>query len=165
MENSDIKLFKILDQLEIKYKIYEHDPIKTVKEAIEKQIILPGLNLKNLLIKDKKKENFYLVILEDNKLLDINKFKEVTNTKKISFAKNDELYTLMKVYPGSVGPFGLINDKENKIKVVLDKAIEEELPKTLVNFHPNRNNATIALTKKDFLKYLKYLNKDIIILK
>ena len=161
----DEKLIKILEKLDIRYKIYNHEPIKTINEAIEKNLDMPGLNLKNLLIKDKKNNEFYLMILDELKLFDSKKFKEVTNTKKISFATEEELFSLLKLTPGEVGPFGLINEEENNIKVVFDEALEKANEEELVNFHPNRNNGTIALTKKDLIKYLNYLEKEIIILK
>lgn len=161
---NDEKLIKTLEKLNINYKIYEHEPIKTVKDADEKNLVMPGLNLKNLLVKDKKNNEFYLVILDDHKQFDSKKFKEKTNTKKISFASEEELYSLLKLTPGEVGPFGLINEEENKIKVVFDEDLKNASEEELVNFHPNRNNATLALTKKDFEKYLNYLEKGIILL-
>jgi len=95
----DEKLIKILEKLDIRYKIYNHEPIKTINEAIEKNLDMPGLNLKNLLIKDKKNNEFYLMILDELKLFDSKKFKEVTNTKKISFATEEELFSLLKLTP------------------------------------------------------------------
>lgn len=163
--NKDKTLIELLEKLNIDYKIHNHEPIKTVQDAIDKNLEMPGLNLKNLLIKDKKNNEFYLVILDDKKQFDSKKFKEVTNAKKISFASEEELYNILKLTPGEVGPFGLINEKDNKVKIVFDIDLANASEEELVNFHPNRNDGTLSLTKKDFLKYLEYLQKEIIILK
>lgn len=163
--NNDEKLITILEKLNISYTIYNHEPIRTVQDAIDKNLEMPGLNLKNLLIKDKKNNEFYLVILDDKKQFDSKKFKEATGTKKISFASEEELFNLLKLTPGEVGPFGLINEDENKVKVVFELELYEAKDEELVNFHPNRNDGTIALTKKDFLKYLNHLQKEIYVLK
>lgn len=161
MNNKEQSIYEILKKLNIDYKVYEHEAIYTVEDANKLGLQMEGLNLKNLLLKDKKTNQFYLVILSDDQRLDLKKLKEDYNLKKLTFATEEELYELMNLVPGEVGPFGLIYDKENKVSVILSKEIKEAEENTLVNFHPNKNTATIGITKKDFLRYLKYLKKDI----
>jgi len=162
MNNKEKDIYEILKKLNISYKIYEHEAIHTIEEANQKGVHFEGLNLKNLLLKDKKTNHFYLVILEDNQKINRKELKQEYQLKEITFATEEELYSLMKLVPGEVGPFGLIYDQENKITVILSKSIKESQETTLINFHPNRNTATIAITKKDFLKYLNYLKKEIL---
>jgi len=74
----------------------------------------------------------------------------------ISFAQNLYLTKILGVKPGSVTPFGLINDQENETKFFLDKKI---LCYNKVNFHPLINTSTISLNTKDFLLFMKKNNK------
>lgn len=161
--NSEEKLYEILKELGItEYKVYEHEEIFTSREAEDAGLIMPGLNLKNLLVKDKKAEDFYLIILDYRRHMDEKHFKQVAGWEKIRFAKPEELMELMGLTPGSVSPFGLICDTERRITVVLGKEITNAPLDEPVNFHPNRNTATLALSKGDFLKFLDYLNCRVI---
>ena len=53
--------------------------------------------------------------------------------------------------PGSVSPFGLINDTENHVHLFLDKNLNEQ--KSL-SFHPNDNHATVVIETPEFMRYL-----------
>lgn len=160
--NSEEKLYKILDKLNIKYKLTEHEAFYTVEEADNKGLNLPGINVKNLLIKDKKKNMFYLVILEDHRSLDIKYFKELTKWTKTRFANSEELYEKLNLTPGSVSPFGIINDKKHEVVIVLDKIIVDAKDNDIINFHPNVNTKTLSIRKEDFYKFLNYQKNEII---
>lgn len=154
---------QVLDSLGIEYEIHEHEAFFTVAQAAELGFALPGLNLKNLFIKNKKGPERYLVILEDRRRLDFQAFGEVAGWgNKVTFAKEEEMIEYLGLTPGSVSPFGLINDQEHQVIVVLEKAVGEASNDTLVNFHPNDNTATLALTKGDFLKFLKYQGNPVV---
>lgn len=164
METSEKKLYEILEKLEIQdYTVHEHVAIFTTQEAEENGLVMPGLNMKNLLIKDKKTGKFFLVILEDHRHMDQKVFKALTGWGKIRFAHEEEMWELLKLKPGSVSPFGLANDTEKKISVVLEKMIVDAAEEELMNFHPNRNTATLSLKKCDFIRFLQYLGNEIIL--
>ena len=63
----------------------------------------------------------------------------------------------MGLTPGSVSPFGLINDKDHKVKIVIDKEIWDS---DFVSFHPNVNTETLELSGMDFHKYIESLDND-----
>ena len=150
-------VYDVLDSLNISYKIHHHQVFFTVAEADEKGYTLSGLNLKNLFIKDKKKGKWYLVILDDHRRLDFKAFREIAGWgNKATFASDEELMEHLGLTPGSVSPFGLLNDNDRQVTVVLDQAIGEASYDTYVNFHPNVNTETISLTKNDFIRFLKH---------
>lgn len=163
MEPYEGELYEVFRKIGITdYEIHEHKAIFSTKEAEEEGLTLPGLNLKNLLIKDKKTEHYYLVVLEDNRHMDTRHFKELTGWGKIRFAKAEEMWELLRLTPGSVSPFGLISDTEHRITVVLEKLITDASGEELVNFHPNRNTATLSMKKRDFLKFLGFVGNEVI---
>jgi len=145
------KIFEILDELKIKYKNFEHNPVFTCNDAKNQEI--PWKRLKSLLIRNKKKSNFYMVVLEDNKRLDSNIIREYFNDSKMSFSSENDMMDKIWLRPGSVSPFALVNNKEKDIILVIDKALENEI----IGFHPLQNDNTTVLKMKDVIKYVEKL--------
>ncbi|MGF6374985.1 Ala-tRNA(Pro) deacylase [Clostridiales Family XIII bacterium PM5-7] len=157
------RLYELLETLEIRdYEVHEHAAIASTQEADELGIKMEGMNLKNLLIKDKKAGRFFLVILDDHRHMEQKEFKAVTGWGKIRFANAEEMWELLKLKPGEVSPFGLMEDEEKRITVVLEKMITHAGEDELVNFHPYRNTATLSMKKKDFLRFLTHLGNPVI---
>jgi len=84
-----------------------------------------------------------------------------TLNEKIKFANENDLKNLLGVEPGSVSPFGLINDSEHKIKVVVGKKIWES---DFVSFHPNNNTETLELSGEDFRRYIESLKNEVVLI-
>ncbi|MBO6465364.1 MAG: hypothetical protein HVK43_01970, partial [Pelagibacteraceae bacterium] len=110
---------------------------------------------KNLFLKNKKNK-FFLFSCQESTIVDLKQLNKELNLGNISFAKDLYLKNILGVKPGSVTPFGLINDQNNEIKFFLDKKI---LYHKKVNFHPLVNTSTISLDIKDFLLFMKKNNK------
>ena len=143
------KVFKILDDLKIEYKNYEHVPVFSCNDA--KCVDIPWKRVKSLLIRNKKKTNFYMVVIEDYKKLDTNKVREIFSDSKMSFFEEDLMMQKIWLKPWSVSPFALLNNLENDIKVVFD----EELKDVLIWFHPLQNDNTVVLQMQDVEKFLE----------
>ena len=154
------KLLNLLDKLGIKYQNHEHPPLYTVEDIKKYDINIPRPHCKNLLLKDEKKNLFLIVTLVD-KTINLKIVQEKIGSKRLSFASKEILKEVFDLEPGSVTPFGIMNDKENLVTVVLDK---EMMDTDYVNFHPLTNTATITITPNDLQKFLNnYQNKKIII--
>lgn len=153
INTNELKLYKILDELEIKYTRYDHKAIYTVEEANELEISIAGVHCKNLFIRNRKGDVYYLVILEDSKKANLKSLEKQIESTKLSFASEEKLYKYLGVEPGSVTPFGLINDTESEVIVLIDTDIVNA---ELVNFHPNINTSTIGVAYNDFEKFIKW---------
>ena len=112
---------------------------------------MEGIGCKNLFLKDAKK-NLFLYTLPEDKRADLKTLPEKINSKRLSFANENDLQTYLGLIPGAVTPLGIINDKEKKVTAVLDK----ELKNNKVLIHPNRNTATISIKYDDLIKFVKY---------
>jgi len=160
---SEEKIYKILDELGIKYKIHHHEAVFTAAEVLEKGCYYPGLNVKNLMVQDKKTGEIYLVIMEDKRRLD---FKEYGNlvgwSNRMKFADNESLMKYLGVEPGNCSVLGLVNDKKHKLTVVLCCEVANSTGDQLINFHPNVNTATVSFTVSDMFKFLKWAGNKII---
>lgn len=150
-----------LEKNNIDFVLHEHPAVYTSAEAEVHTANIPGLNCKNLLLKDQKSKRFFLLILPADVKADLQGFAKVVNEKKLSFANSGNLKELLAVEPGSVSPFGLLNDVEKKVEVYIHQKVKEA---EAVKFHPNRNTASLELTKEMFNKYLNLTGHEIHIL-
>ncbi|KXT83542.1 prolyl-tRNA synthetase associated domain-containing protein [Streptococcus panodentis] len=151
MTNEDM-IYQLLDELGIAYDCLEHEPIFSVIEAAEKGIVLPGQQVKNLFLKNKKGRQFYLVILRDEKTADIRRLAEVLGEKRLSFANSSDLERLLQVQPGAVTPFGLLFDREHRVQLIVDEDVDAS---QTVGFHPFVNHRTLNIAYTDFLRFLE----------
>lgn len=143
-----------LEKLQIKYDIVEHPAVFTTDVADEYIKGKVGVRTKSLFLTDKKKRNFYLVFMDDDKRLDMNHFAEVVGEKHIKFASEASLMEKLGLKPGVVSIFGLMNNKEKDVKVYFEKDIVGDIPLT---FHPNDNTKTIFVGMSDLEKFMKDL--------
>ena len=124
-----------------------------MSEISEVEIPYPEADAKNLFVRDDKKENYYLITVRGNKRVNLKEFRKENNTRPLSFASEKELEEIIQILPGSVSPLGILNDKENKVKVFLDKEFIEKTD--IIGIHPNDNTATIWLKTKDLINIIK----------
>ena len=150
-----IEVLNYLDELKIAYEVVTH-PAATTTELADKYIEgVDGVRSKTLFLRDKKKKNFYLVILDDKKSVDMAKLASLTGEKRLQFASADSLEEKMGLEPGVVSIFGLLNNKDHDIKIYIDKEIINE---ERISFHPNVNTKTIFINMNDMFKFFDSLN-------
>lgn len=145
-------LFEILDKLEIKYELLEHEAVYTVDEAKELDNMLDGIGCKNLFLTNKKGE-YFLVMIHEDKRANIKEIESLVDCKHLSFGKEEDLKEVLGLEAGSCTPLGIVNDKENKVVLVFDKDLVDKK----VLCHPNKNTATLSLEFSDLIKFIEYL--------
>lgn len=91
-------------------------------------------------------------------MVDLKNLSDQIGSTNLSFASEERLYKYLKLTPGSVGFFGLINDTEKHVEVLLDKALTAS---NIISFHPNVNTATISISYSDFEKFLNWCENKI----
>lgn len=147
-----------LKELEIDFKIVDHPPVTTTELADKYIEGHDGVRTKSMFLTDRKKKNFYLVILDDYKRLDMDLFKDIVGEKKVKMASENSLMEKMKLPAGTVSPFGLLNNEDHDIKFFMDKEIADE---EIMTFHPNTNDKTLFLKTKDLYKYLDNIGYEV----
>jgi Ala-tRNA(Pro) deacylase len=154
-----MEIKKYLQSLEINFKEFKHKPVFTCEEAEKEGIYekIKGVHSKNLFLKERKSRRFYLAIMPENKPFDISKLGEELGDK-LKFANEDNLKEILGLKPGSVSPFGLINDEGHKSEVIIDREVWDA---ETVSFHPNINTETLELSGRDFQKYIKSLKNQL----
>jgi len=147
------EVYAVLESLGISFTRVEHPPVFTVAQAREHWANLEGARCKNLFLRDEKGKRHFLAIIEHEKNVDLKKLALRVGEKRLSFASPERLRRYLGVDPGSVSPFGLINDKKKEVEVLVDSDLEQA---TFVNFHPNINTVTIGLSLADFQRFLHW---------
>lgn len=145
-------LFEILDKLEIKYELLEHDAVYTVDEAKELDNMIEGIGCKNLFLTNKKGK-YFLVMIHEDKRANIKEIESLVDCKHLSFGKEEDLKEVLGLEAGSCTPLGIVNDKENKVVLIFDKDLVDKK----VLCHPNKNTATLSLEFSDLIKFIEYL--------
>lgn len=155
------KVKEYLNALGIQFKIVEHEPAYTTEEADKYIEGHEGVRTKTMFICNKKKTNYYMIIMDDSKRLDMNKFKEIVSEKQMKMASEEALKEKLGIKPGMVSPFGLLNNDEKDVKIYMDKEIITE---EIMTFHPNDNTKTLFITTKDLFKYFGNIGYDLSII-
>lgn len=153
-------LFKHLDNLGIEYVNYEHEPVFSVGDSKHLNDLIDGGHCRNLFLRTQKKDNYLIVVLDETPI-DLKKLAKSLGEKRFSFGRPERLWEILGVKPGSVCPFALINDKEQKVNIVLEKAMIEH---EWVNYHPLINTMSTKLRSVDLIKFIKSCGHEPLIL-
>ncbi len=153
MPATPAELFALFDQLGIEHATTAHPPFFTVQEGRRWHDGIPGLHCKNLFVKDRK-GGIWLVVMPAEKRADLGRLEKLLGAPRFSFARPDVLWEVLGLTPGSVTPFGLMNDTGRRVTVILD---EEMLDHPRVNLHPLHNAASTTLRSADLLRFVRAL--------
>lgn len=152
MPKSPDDLFATLDALNIPHNTVKHLPLFTVEQSRELRGQIPGGHTKNLFLRDKKSALYLVVALEDAAIDLKGLHRKLGASGRFSFGASDLLREVWGVEPGSVTPFGALNDTEGRVTVVLDAAMMEH---ETLNYHPLVNTMTTAIKRDDLVKFLR----------
>ncbi|MGH9311134.1 MAG: prolyl-tRNA synthetase associated domain-containing protein [Vicinamibacterales bacterium] len=152
MSDARAPVYARLQSLGIQYDVFEHPPVFTAEEAAAHWARLPGAAVKNLFLRNKKGDRHYLVIIGIEKQADLRRLVQVIGDDRLSFGSPERLMKHLGVTPGSVSPFGLINDHPHSVNVIVDSDLRTA---DRLIFHPNDNTASLTISGADFVKFLE----------
>lgn len=144
-------LLKMLETMGIPYVLHHHEAVFTCEQSAPLKAVIPGVHIKNLFLKDKK-DRMALVVVPDELGLDLKALAPAIGLDRISFGSAERLWTHLGVRPGSVNPFCVINDKDAKVQIILDKRAAEA---EQVSGHPMLNTMSVTVSGKDLVKFLE----------
>ena len=166
-EGARCPMRRVRDFLEshgLRYEIHFHPPLFTIAEALEYWKDIDATHCKNLFMRNHKGNRHYLISFECHKELDIHSLEHMLHQGKLSFASAERMSRCLGLRPGSVSPFGLINDIDlagadprelfdngHRVKLFLDADLRDA---QRVSFHPCDNTASVVIAHDDFMKFL-----------
>lgn len=145
------KVYQTLESLGITFDYIEHPPAPTIDIARQYWSILDSTHCKNLFFRNHKGNRHYLVVLHCEQNLAIHELEHLLKQGKLSFASEVRMQKYLGLKPGSVSPFGLLNDTENHVYVFLDENLKQT---DKLSFHPNDNRASLSIKTEDFMMYM-----------
>ena len=144
-------VYAALDALGIKYDRYEHPAVFTAEDASKHWDPLGGVQCKNLFLRNKKGDRHYLVVVGIDKRVDLKDLVKIVGDDRLSFGSPERLMAELGLTPGSVSPFGLINDGDGSVRVLIDQDLRGA---ERLLFHPNINTATVTVSWADLERFL-----------
>ncbi len=151
MPISRAQLFSTLTELGIQTETVDHQAVFSVAESDKVEIPLPGAHTKNLFLKDDKGALF-LVIANSETRVDLKALSKRLGAGRFSFGKPELLMETLGITPGSVTAFAVINDVEERVKIVFDDAL---MAADTLNCHPLENTATTNIARDDLLRFIR----------
>lgn len=145
-------VFDFLDSHQISYSWYEHPEAPTIEIARQYWHADGSKHCKNLFFRNHKGNRHYLVCFDCEQSMAIHDLEHLLHQGKLSFASEQRMERWLGLKPGSVSPFGLINDTENHVHLFLDSKLRDY---PSLSFHPNDNRATVVIELSEFLRYLE----------
>lgn len=154
------KVYEALDKLGIEYKVIHHEEVHTIEEMDALGIFTDGEVCKNLFLRNANGKTHYVVSMLKDKHPDIQKdIRTQLGCSRLSFGSDERLMKHMCLTPGAVGPFGILNDDDADVNVVLDS--ELKTVEGYIGFHPNDNTAFLWLKFDDLIKFIKSRGNDV----
>lgn len=154
----EIRVYDFLDRLGIEYERTDHEPADTMEACNKIDAVLGTLICKNLFLCNRQKTDFYLLIMPGNKPF---KTKDITaplGCSRLSFASPEYMEKFLDITPGAVSVMGLMNDMENNVRLVVDRAVFDD---ETFGCHPCVNTSSLKLKTKDIIeKYLPAVHHE-----
>jgi Ala-tRNA(Pro) deacylase len=151
MPHTPETLLAYLDSLGIAHKTVTHPPVFTVEQAKKLRGEIVGAHTKNLFLRDKKNA-LYLVVALESARIDLKGLHRLLGANgRFSFGSSDLLREVWGVEPGSVTPFGAVNDTDGRVTVVLDAPMMDY---DTLNYHPLVNTMTTSIARDGLVKFL-----------
>lgn len=150
MDESDA-LLGYLSKAGVDTRTYEHPPVHTVEESKSLRGDIPGLHTKNLFLRDGKK-NYFLFVTDEDAAINLKQLGRKIGAKGgLSFGSPEALMEMLGIHPGAVSVLAVVNDKEGRVKLLLDRKLANA---TAINCHPLNNQRTTSLSQEAFERFL-----------
>lgn len=155
----EVRVYDLLDELRITYERVDHEPANTMEACKEiDKILAPAVICKNLFLCNSQKTKFYLLMIREDKKFKTKDISKQINSSRLSFAPEEEMLEYLDITPGSVSVLGLMNDKENRVQLLVD---EDVLQSKYFGCHPCVNTSSLRVKTEDiFGKFLQAVNHD-----
>ncbi len=159
----EIRTYDFLDDLNIEYWRVDHEAAFTMEVCEEIDKTLDALTCKNLFLCNRQKTSFYLLLIPGDKVFKTKELSSQIGSARLSFAGAEDMEKYLDITPGSVSIMGLMNDTENKVRLLVD---EDVLKCEYIGCHPCVNTTSLRLKSEDlFGAILKALKHDMTVVK
>lgn len=147
----EIRCYDLLDRLGIFYQRIDHEAAMTMEDCAAVDQVLDAAICKNLLLCNRQKTEFYLLMMPGQKEFRTSTLSKEIGSSRLSFAEPGFMEEFLDITPGSLSVLGLMNDRENRVKLLID---EEILKQEFFGCHPCINTTSLRLATRDLTEKL-----------
>ena len=145
----EIRVYDFLDALGIQYQRVDHEAAMTMEACLEVDTALEATMCKNLMLCNRQCTDFYILLLPGNKKFKTSVLSKQIGSSRLSFADGQYMESFLDITPGSLSVLGLMNDKENRVKLLIDKDV---LTGDYIGVHPCVNTASLKIKTSDLVE-------------
>ena len=145
----EIRVYDLLDALGIGYLRVDHEAAMTMEACREADLAMGTKMCKNLLLCNRQKTAFYLLMLPGEKAFRTSVLSKQIGSSRLSFADGALMEQLLDITPGSLTVLGLMNDRENRVSLLIDRELLEQ---TWIGVHPCVNTSSLKLRTAELLE-------------
>lgn len=145
----EIRVYDLLDSLGVEYQRVDHEAAMTMDVCEEIDRVLDATICKNLFLCNRQETVFYLLMIKGDKKFKTKDLSAQIHSARLSFAKETYMEEFLDITPGSVSVLGLMNDKEGKVKLLVD---EDVLHEEYIGCHPCMNTSSLRIRTKDMME-------------
>lgn len=138
--------YAFLDEAGVKYQRLDHDRADTMEVCREIDLRLDAVICKNLVLCNRQKTDFYLLLIPDDKVFKTKDLSAQIGSARLSFASAEDMESLLGVSPGSASVLALKNDHANRVRLLIDR---EVLESESFGCHPCVNTSSLRFSVKD----------------
>ena len=145
----EIRVYDLLDRLGIFYQRIDHEATMTMEACAAVDEVLDATICKNLLLCNRQKTAFYLLMLPGSKVFKTSELSKKIGSSRLSFADGAFMEEFLDITPGSLSVMGLMNDRENRVQLLID---EDVLQGEFIGCHPCINTSSLRFRTEDLLQ-------------
>ena len=143
--------YDFLEKMDIPFRRVDHAPAMTMEDCVAIDGALGVSMCKNLFLCNRQKTDFYLLLMPGDKPFRTKELSNQLETARLSFGSAEDMEHLLGVSPGAVTVMGLINDKENRVRLLIDKDLLDDAE---IGCHPLVNTSSVAFSMQALLQTL-----------
>lgn len=157
----EVHVYDVLDEIGLTYYRTDHAPVDHMEDCYEIDAVLDATICKNLFLCNRQKTQYYLLMMPGDKVFKTKELSNQIHSARLSFASAEDMEQLLDIQPGAVSVMGLMNDKENKVQLLVD---EDVLKGEYLGCHPCVSTSSLKLKTEDvFGTFLKAVGHDKIV--
>ena len=141
--------FDLLESLGIAYDRVTSDPADNMEKCAAVSAVLGMPICKNLFLCNRQETSFYLLMIPGDKKFKTKELSSQIDSARLSFAKDTYMEEFLDITPGSMSVLGLMNDKENRVQLLID---EDVLRGKYIGCHHCINTSSLRLRTEDLLQ-------------
>lgn len=145
----EIRTYDFLDSIGVTYYRIDHEPTNKMEACAEIDKELGATICKNLFLCNRGKTSFYLLMMCAEKQFATRNISDQVGSSRLCFGTPEDLERLLDLTPGSVSVLGLMNDKDNRVKLLID---EDILKGEYFGCHPCINTTSLRIKTADLTR-------------